>query len=117
MAPTDPGDPDKRDDEGLPASAAGDEASSEGDPEEFPPAGFERWRRETALGTVGTGIARGLQNVFAPPADQPVIVAAVPGDPPDPDRIKVILDPEDPTKSIVVVPPSKGDQHDVDSSD
>ena len=115
MAPTDPGDPDIRDDEASPASAAGD-APSEGDTEEFPPAGFERWRRETARGTVGTGIARGLQNVFAPPADQPVIVAAVPGDPPDPDRIKVILDPEDPTKSIVVVPLSKVDPDDAGTS-
>ena len=116
MPPTDPGDPDNRDDEGSPASAASD-APSEGDTEEFPPAGFERWRRETALGTVGTGIARGLQNVFAPPADQPVIVAAVPGDPPDPDRIKVILDPEDPTKSIAVMPQAKFDPDDTDTSD
>jgi hypothetical protein len=72
---------------------------------EFPPAGFERWRRESTLGAVGTGIARGLHNVFAHPQDQPVMVAPVPGDPPDPDRIQVILDPDDPTKSIVVVPP------------
>jgi len=35
-----------------------------------------------------------------------VIVAAVPGDPPDADsRVRVILDPDDPTKSIAVVPP------------
>ena len=27
------------------------------------------------------------------------MVAPVPGDPPDPDRIQVILDPDDPTKS------------------
>ncbi len=75
--------------------------------EEFEPAGFERWRRDSALGTVGTGIARGLQNVFAPPADQPVIVVSVPGDPPDPDRPHVILDPDDPTKSVVVFPPAR----------
>jgi len=71
-----------------------------------PPAGFDRWRRESALGNVGTGIARGLQAVFAPPADEPVIVASVPGDPPDPDRLQVILDPDDPSKSVVIVPPS-----------
>ena len=34
------------------------------------------------------------------------MVAPVPGDPPDPDRLQVILDPDDPTKSIVVFPPT-----------
>ena len=71
---------------------------------EFEPEGFERWRRESALGSVGTGIARGLQNVFAPPANQPVIVASVPGDPPDPERLQVILDPDDPSESVVLLP-------------
>lgn len=107
MAPTDPADPTDRNGatDSPSHAAAGDDASSDTAEEGFPPAGFERWRRETALGTVGTGIARGLQNVFAPPANQPVIVAPVPGDPPDPDRLKVILDPDDPTKSIVLMPP------------
>ena len=67
--------------------------------------GFDRWRKESAIGGIGTGIARGLQAVFAPPPDEVVIVAAVPGDPPDADtRVRVILDPDDPTKSIAVVP-------------
>jgi hypothetical protein len=36
-----------------------------------------------------------------------VIVAEVPGEPPDADsRVRVILDPDDPTKSIAVVPPT-----------
>ena len=75
-------------------------------PEEEPDgSGFDSWRRESALGAVGTGIARGLQAVFAPPADEIVIVAAVPGDPPDADqRVRVILDPDDPTKSVAIVP-------------
>jgi hypothetical protein len=77
--------------------------------EEASPEGFDRWRRESALGNVGTGIARGLQAVFAPPADEPVIVASVPGDPPDPDRLQVILDPDDPSKSVVIVPPPRDD--------
>ena len=69
------------------------------------PEGFDRWRKESAIGGIGTGIARGLQAVFAPPPDEVVIVAAVPGDPPDADtRVRVILDPDDPTKSIAVVP-------------
>jgi hypothetical protein len=71
---------------------------------EFEPAGFERWRRESALGTVGTGIARGLQNVFGVQQDEIVMVAPVPGGPPDPDRLQVILDPDDPTKSVAVLP-------------
>jgi hypothetical protein len=83
---------------------AGATGEPEDDAEEAPPAGFDRWRRESALGNVGTGIARGLQSVFAPPADEPVIVASVPGDPPDPDRLQVILDPDDPSKSVVIVP-------------
>lgn len=85
----------------------------EADAEElFAPEGFERWRRDSALGSVGTGIARGLQNVFAPPPNQPAIVASVPGDPPDPDRLQVILDPDDPSKSVVVLPPSDPDGSD-----
>ncbi|HEY6474293.1 MAG TPA: hypothetical protein VIY26_15475 [Acidimicrobiales bacterium] len=86
-----------------------EEADGDAEAREHPAEGFERWRRESALGSVGTGIARGLQYVFQPPQDEPVMVAPVPGDPPDPDRLQVILDPDDPTKSIVVIPPSVGD--------
>ncbi len=89
---------------------SGEPAGEDGGPdqlgEEFAPEGFERWRRDSALGNVGTGIARGLQNVFAPPPNQPVIVASVPGDPPDPERLQVILDPDDPSKSIALLPPA-----------
>ncbi|HEY1827126.1 MAG TPA: hypothetical protein VGF87_03860 [Acidimicrobiales bacterium] len=82
-----------------------DEPEDTAEPEpEFAAEGFERWRRESALGTVGTGIVRGLQNVFGTPQDQVVMVAPIPGGPPDPDRLQVILDPDDPTKSIVVFP-------------
>ena len=74
------------------------------------PEGFDRWRKESAIGGVGTGIARGLQAVFAPPADEIAIVAEVPGEPPDADtRLRVILDPDDPTKSIAVVPAPPAD--------
>jgi hypothetical protein len=73
-----------------------------------PPAGFDRWRRGSALGAVGTGVARGLHAVFAPPVDETVIVASVPGEPPGEDeRIRVILDPDDPTKSVAIVPERK----------
>jgi len=82
----------------------------EQDSDEAAPQGFDRWRKESALGSVGTGIARGLQSVFAPRADEVAIVAAVPGEPPDADtRVRVILDPDDPTKSIAVVPASPTD--------
>jgi hypothetical protein len=80
-------------------------------PDEEPESGFERWRRESALGAVGTGIAKGLQNVFAPTDDHQVIVAEVPGDPPDADdRVRVILDPDDPTKSVAYVPKAAGQE-------
>ncbi len=89
----------------------GDDRTAEGEPDEAGPederdgSGFDSWRRESAFGAVGTGIARGLQAVFAPPADEIVIVAAVPGDPPDADqRVRVILDPDDPTKSVAIMP-------------
>jgi hypothetical protein len=75
-----------------------------------PGSGFERWRRESALGAVGTGIAKGLRNVFAPTDDHQVIVAEVPGDPPDAgERLRVILDPDDPTKSVAIVPEHASD--------
>ncbi|HWD55024.1 MAG TPA: hypothetical protein VG346_07865 [Acidimicrobiales bacterium] len=91
------------DDRGAPAEDP-DEEPVEASAPEFSPAGFERWRRDSALGSVGTGIARGLQNVFGTPQDQVVMVAPVPGGPPDPDRLQVILDPDDPTKSVAVLP-------------
>ncbi len=72
--------------------------------------GFDRWRTESALGSIGTGVARGLQAVFAPHVDEIVIMASVPGDPPDADdRVRVILDPDDPTKSIAIVPDPPAD--------
>jgi hypothetical protein len=66
--------------------------------------GFDEWRRDSALGAIGTGIARGLHDALAPPVDEMIIVASVPGDPPDGFRVRVILDPEDPTKSFAIVP-------------
>jgi hypothetical protein len=72
--------------------------------------GFDRWRQESALGAVGTGVARGLQAVFAPRVDEIVIMASVPGEPPDADqRLQVILDPDDPTKSVAILPTTAED--------
>ena len=89
------------DDDHEPPEDASNGATREGDDA----AGFERWRKELALGAVGTGIARGLHAVFVRPVDDVVIVAAVPGDPPDADqRVRVILDPDDPTKSVAIMP-------------
>ena len=71
---------------------------------------------------MGTGIAKGLQNVFAPADNHQVIVAEVPGDPPDADeRVRVILDPDDPTKAVAYVPkssePEDGSRPEGDPSD
>jgi len=67
------------------------------------PAGFDAWRRRSAVGEAGTAIARGLGAVFAPSENRPVVTAPVPGDPPDPARgFRVVLDPDDPTKAVAV---------------
>jgi hypothetical protein len=97
-----------------------DEATRDLEPSEEPvegtessadhPQGFDRWRKESAVGAVGTGIARGLQAVFGSPQQEIAIVAEVPGEPPDADkRLRVILDPDDPTKSIAVLPATPAD--------
>jgi hypothetical protein len=50
-------------------------------------------------------VALGLQEIFQPSDNEPVISAEAPGDPPDADeRLRVVLDPDDPTKSIAVLP-------------
>ena len=66
---------------------------------------FDRWRRGSTIGAVGTAVARGLHAALTPPVDEVVIVASVPGDPPDADEhVRVVLDPDDPTKSVAIVP-------------
>jgi hypothetical protein len=66
-------------------------------------AGFDEWRRRSAVGDVGTAIARGLGAVFAPSENRQVVSAPVPGDPPDADLgFRVVLDPDDPTKAVAV---------------
>jgi hypothetical protein len=99
------------DDEGQPADVTpAAEEPLDGEAEEEAREGFDRWRKESAIGGIGTGIARGLQAVFGAPPDEVVIVAAVPGEPPDADtRLRVILDPDDPTKSIAVMPAAPAD--------
>jgi hypothetical protein len=74
-------------------------------PDDEQPSGFDRWRKESAIGEVGTSIAKGLRNVFAPTQQEVVIVASVPGDPPDADqKLRVVLDPDDPSKSVAIFP-------------
>jgi hypothetical protein len=60
---------------------------------------------------MATGIALGLQEIFYPAKNQPVLTAEAPGDPPDADeRVRVVLDPDDPTKSVAIFPaPHPGD--------
>ena len=75
--------------------------------DEIPSRRFDAWRRRSAVGGMATGIALGLQEVFHPNKNEPVISAEAPGEPPDADdRLRVVLDPDDPTKSTVVVPTS-----------
>jgi hypothetical protein len=66
---------------------------------------FDSWRRRTAIGALGTGVALGLQEVFYPTDAEQVVSAPAPGDPPDAgERIRVTLDFDDPTKSVAVIP-------------
>ena len=50
------------DDEGQPADVTPDDGEAgEQDHEEGASEGFDRWRKDSAFGGIGTGIARGLQ--------------------------------------------------------
>jgi hypothetical protein len=95
-----PDEPEEQSDEVVQDDEPGDEIAS---------ARFDAWRRRSAIGGIATGVALGLQEVFYPTNNQPVISAEAPGEPPDADeRVRVILDPDDPTKSIVLMPKSPG---------
>jgi hypothetical protein len=73
--------------------------------QESTPTRFDGWRRRSAIGALATGVALGLKEIFQPSANEPVITAVAPGDPPDPERrLRVILDPDDPTKSVAILP-------------
>ena len=74
--------------------------------------GFNDWRRRSAVGEMGTAIARGLGDIFAPSQNRQVVSAPVPGDPPDADQgFRVVLDPDDPSKSVAVFTPlAEGDE-------
>ena len=67
------------------------------------------------MGAIATGIALGLKEIFQPTNIEPVITSPAPGDPPDADqRVRGILDPDDPTKSVAIVPPAWGSRSSVD---
>jgi hypothetical protein len=62
------------------------------------------------MGAIATGVALGLKEIFQPTNNEPVITAEAPGDPPDADeRLRVILDPDDPTKSVAILPKTPRD--------
>jgi len=66
---------------------------------------FDAWRRRSAIGAIATGVALGLKEIFQPTDNEPVITAVAPGDPPDADnRLRVVLDPDDPSKSVAFLP-------------
>jgi hypothetical protein len=68
---------------------------------------FDAWRRRSAIGAIATGVALGLKEIFQPTNIEPVITSPAPGDPPDTDeRLQVILHPDDPTKSVAILPKS-----------
>ena len=66
---------------------------------------LEGWRRRSAIGAIATGVALGLKEIFQPADNEPVITAVAPGDPPDTDkRMRIVLDPDDPSKSVAFLP-------------
>jgi hypothetical protein len=88
-----------------PEAHAEPDQDADPEPEDLRSRHFDAWRRRSAIGGLATGVALGLQNVFYPTNNEPVISAEAPGDPPDAsNRPRVILDPDDPTKSIVIMP-------------
>jgi hypothetical protein len=85
------------------------EASPEASDAELPVGRLDGWRRRSAIGALATGIALGLKEIFQPTNIEPVITAEAPGEPPDDEtRLRVILDPDDPTKSVAYLPRAKG---------
>jgi hypothetical protein len=75
------------------------------EPGQEPARRFEAWRRRSALGALATGVALGLKEIFQPTNIEPVITVSAPGDPPDAnERLRVILDPDDPAKSVAILP-------------
>jgi hypothetical protein len=61
------------------------------------------------MGAIATGVALGLKEIFQPSNIEPVITSPAPGDPPDADeRLRVILHPDDPTKSVAILPKAAG---------
>jgi len=90
----------------------------EEDPQETTPLQrFDGWRRRSAVGAIATGVALGLKGIFQPTNIEPVITAEAPGDPPDADeRLRVILDPDDPTKSVAIIPRAHGPEASTDPS-
>jgi hypothetical protein len=91
------------DDAHGPDAADPPEPTAGSEPDDDRAAGFDEWRRRSAVGEVGTAIARGLGAVFAPSENRQVVSAPVPGDPPDADQgFRVVLDPDDPTKAVAV---------------
>ncbi len=102
------------DDHASPDAQAPDELADEAlDDATVAPSRFDGWRRRSAIGGLATGVALGLQEVFSPNKNEPVISAEAPGEPPDAgERMQVLLDPDDPTKSIVVWPSARPDEGD-----
>jgi hypothetical protein len=61
------------------------------------------------MGAIATGVALGLKEIFQPTNIEPVITSPAPGDPPDAaERLRVILHPDDPSKSVAILPESTG---------
>ncbi len=87
-------------------AAAGEAASGEAATDRGGASGFDRWRRRSVTGTMMTGIALGLQEVFTGPKPEIAIVHEAPGGPPDEDQpIALSFDPDHPDRTVAVIRP------------
>jgi hypothetical protein len=88
-----------------PVADAGEDAVPDADAEDAHDSlRFDRWRKRSATGAVLTGVALGLQHALDRPKQEPAIVVEASGEPEDDDAPFVVrLDPDDPSRTVVVV--------------
>ena len=84
-----------------PAELAAIEAAAPADDQ--PVSRLSQWSRRTAIGAVLTGMALGLQEVFDPEEDRPIVIE-VDDDESLPDLpVQMILDPDSPRGSLCII--------------
>jgi len=68
-----------------------------------PSSSVERWRRRSVTGSVLTGFALGLQEIFYPAQKEEIVAIIEAGDPPGDREFELDLAPDDPGHSTVTI--------------